>query len=205
MPVTAISFAVTSPIRRIRGRVPHRAQADILREDGRADDVGMAVDGVDAPDRRDHRVPVGARRDCIPGGVGISEPGGGGAPCRRRSGRNCRRSGSIRTCTAGYRQARRCRCPVARPAPPCPRRTSSRAANRSALPSPGPPASGEPTCGHGAAGACAAAIPVAIEMLSRLATQSAAFILRLSSIIFPSRRTGHLPDHPGLEGPYITK
>ena len=52
-PVAVISLAVTSPMRRISAGIAHRAKADVLREDGRADDVGMAVHGVDAVDQGD--------------------------------------------------------------------------------------------------------------------------------------------------------
>ena len=40
--------------------IAHRAEADILREDGRADDIGVAVDGVDSPH---HRNRAARRRD----------------------------------------------------------------------------------------------------------------------------------------------
>src|SRR5438132_229040 len=40
--------------------VAGRAEADILREDGRADHVGVGVDGVDAPDQRNPlALPIG--------------------------------------------------------------------------------------------------------------------------------------------------
>ena len=52
-----------------------RTQADIVREDRRADDISMAVDGIGAPDRRDGRLAVGQRGGrCLPHLVCQREP-----------------------------------------------------------------------------------------------------------------------------------
>src|SRR3546814_13137301 len=55
-----------------------RAQADIVGEEGGADDVVVAVDGVRAPDDRDFRAFVRARHGGVIIFVGQLEPFGGG-------------------------------------------------------------------------------------------------------------------------------
>src|SRR5262249_33224816 len=54
-----------------QARVVRRAEGDVLREDGGAEDVVVAVHGVDAPDRRDAQA-GGLRRG--PVGVGEVQP-----------------------------------------------------------------------------------------------------------------------------------
>ena len=78
-------------------RIAHRAEPDILREDGRADDIGMAVDGVDAPHDGDGELPRGTSIDASQKRVGERQPFARrrGLDCRRAS--CCRRRGSSRT------------------------------------------------------------------------------------------------------------
>jgi hypothetical protein len=58
-PVTRISSAVAAPIRSISAGIVRRAEADVVREDRRADDVRVAVHRVGAPDHRDADAAVG--------------------------------------------------------------------------------------------------------------------------------------------------
>ena len=51
-----------------------RAEADILREDGRADDIGMAVDRVDAPHHRNPQPVIRSAHRRVPIGVGQGQP-----------------------------------------------------------------------------------------------------------------------------------
>ena len=59
--------------------IARRAEADIVGKDGRADDIGVSVDGIGAPDRRDRGLAIrqGGGR-CVPHFVGEAQPLAGG-------------------------------------------------------------------------------------------------------------------------------
>ena len=54
--------------------IAHRAEPDILREDGRADDIGVAVNGVDAPHDRDGELALRHVHRRVPEAIGKRQP-----------------------------------------------------------------------------------------------------------------------------------
>jgi hypothetical protein len=88
MPVARTALPVAAPIALDQLRIARRAEADIVREHGGAEDVVVAVDGIRAPDHRHLDRHVGRHRRVVEG----VRP----APASRPRARACRCSASCR-------------------------------------------------------------------------------------------------------------